>query len=64
MIAQVAGMHLGSSCASCAGPLAARQPAQSFKQGLTVFRNIAQYHAFELLEELVEWLLELPTAGL
>ena len=40
------------------------QSAESFRQGLTVFRNVAQYHVFELLAEIVEWLLELPSAGL
>ena len=60
----MAGAHLRGGCQRCAGALVTVQSAAAFRQSLTVFRNVAQYHVFELLAEVVEWLLELPSAGL
>ncbi|KAK9798895.1 hypothetical protein WJX73_003389 [Symbiochloris irregularis] len=61
---RVAGPNLGSVCPHCAGALQTNIPLQDFKKNLSVFRNIALYHAFDLLGEAAEWLLQLPSAAL
>lgn len=54
---QVASDHVASACHFCNGPLRATQPADGLRKGLTVFRNIARFHGFELLQEVAEWML-------
>ena len=46
----------------CGGELKCTEPADVFRKRLTVFKNIARYHSFQLFMELVEWLLEEPYA--
>lgn len=59
---QVSAGHLARQCKLCSGELKCTEPADVFRKRLTVFKNIARYHSFQLLMELVEWLLEEPHA--
>ena len=54
---QVLAGHLRSSCGLCSGELRPTLPAAVFRKQLVVFRNIAGFHGFELLEQLADWLL-------
>ncbi|DBA81285.1 TPA: hypothetical protein ACH3X2_006902 [Trebouxia sp. C0005] len=56
----VSSGHLARQCKHCGGELKCAQPADVFRKQLTVFKNIARYHSFQLLMEIVEWLLEEP----
>lgn len=58
----VASGHLARQCKMCGGELKCTEPADVFRKRLTVFKNIARYHSFQLLMEIVEWLLEEPGA--
>ena len=57
-IPQVLAGHLRSSCGLCSGDLKPTLPPAAFRKQLVVFRNIASFHGFELLEQMSEWLLE------
>ncbi|KAK9824549.1 hypothetical protein WJX72_011249 [[Myrmecia] bisecta] len=59
---QIASGHLRRQCHICSGHLANTVTRAAFHKGLTVFRNVARYHSFELLMEIVGWLLEEPSA--
>jgi len=59
-LVQVSSGHLARQCKLCGGELKCTQPADVFRKQLTVFKNIARYHSFQLLMEIVEWLLEEP----
>ena len=59
---QVLQGHLLRQCGICSGPLRLCQTAADLKKQLGVFRNIARYHSFDLLMEVVDWLLEAPFA--
>lgn len=52
---QVKATHLADQC-SCAGAFKNTISPAEFERGLQVFLNIAKYHGFELLEEVVTWL--------
>ena len=54
---QVLAGHLRSSCGLCSGELRPTLPSAVFRKQLVVFRNIAGFHGFELLEQLSDWLL-------
>ena len=54
---QVLAGHLRSSCGLCSGELRPTLPSAVFRKQLVVFRNIAGFHGFELLEQLADWLL-------
>ena len=45
------------SCGLCSGELRPTLPSAVFRKQLVVFRNIAGFHGFELLEQLADWLL-------
>lgn len=47
--------HLADQC-QCAGAFKNTTSPVEFEKGLQVFLNIAKYHGFELLEEVVTWL--------
>ena len=34
------------------------EPSEAMRSGITTFRNVAQYHNFQLLLEMTEWLLK------
>ena len=55
---QVASGHLSRQCKRCGGKLVNTQTPEALREGLTIFRNVARYHSFDLLMELLEWLLE------
>eukprot|EP00897_Mesotaenium_endlicherianum_P006206 jgi/Mesen1/5613/ME000282S04763 len=55
--------HVAQQC-QCAGDFRCTETPQQSRQRLQVFLNIARYHGFQLLEEAVEWLLEIPRAPL
>ena len=59
---QVAAGHMSCQCAYCNGPLRATQPPAAFRKGVVVFRNIARFHGFELLQESAQWLLDSSAA--
>jgi DNA polymerase epsilon subunit 1 len=59
---QVLRGHLRSNCDQCGGALTNTEPAAAFRESLTVFRNVAKYHCFQLLQETTEWLLQMPFA--
>lgn len=52
---QVKATHLADQC-TCAGAFKNTISPAEFEKGLQVFLNIAKYHGFELLEEVVNWL--------
>lgn len=54
---QVAAGHLRRACGLCGGDLAPTMPPAWFRKQLTVFRNVAAYHGFELLQQTAAWLL-------
>ena len=54
--------HLRRNCDQCGGALANTEPAAGFAEALTVFRNVATYHGFQLLQDATEWLLQMPSA--
>ena len=58
LLAQVLAGHLRSSCGLCSGDLKPTIPPATFRKQLVVFRNIANFHSFELLEQMSDWLLE------
>ena len=60
---QVGRGHLRRCCDQCGGELACTQSPSAHAAGLAVFRGIARFHGFELLAEVVEWLLEVPGAA-
>ena len=55
---QVLAGHLRSSCGLCSGELRPTLPPATFRKQLVVFRNIAGFHGFALLEQMSDWLLE------
>jgi len=55
---QISGGHLTRQCRMCGGGLMNTEPSETLRSGLTTFRNVAQYHNFQLLLEVTEWLLE------
>ena len=59
---QVLRGHLRRNCDQCGGALTNTEPAAVFWEALTVFRNVAKYHCFQLLQEATEWLLQIPSA--
>jgi hypothetical protein len=46
------------SCGLCSGDLKPTLPAEVLRKQLVVFRNIARFHSFELLEQLSDWALQ------
>lgn len=52
---QVKSSHLADQC-QCAGAFKNTTSPAVFEKELQVFLNIAKYHGFELLEEVVTWL--------
>ncbi|GBG71097.1 hypothetical protein CBR_g8396 [Chara braunii] len=59
---QVKADRLAEQC-KCAGPFCCTESPLEFRQRLRVFLNIARYHGFILLQEAVEWLLEIDAAA-
>jgi hypothetical protein len=61
---QVKASHLAEQC-SCAGAFKCTDNATDFLERMRVFHNIAIYHGFNLLQEVVSWVLELslPTCS-
>ncbi len=55
---QVKASHLAEQC-SCAGAFKCTDNATDFLERMRVFLNIAIYHGFNLLQEVVSWVLEL-----
>ncbi|CAL8464190.1 g3725 [Coccomyxa elongata] len=60
---QVLQGHLRRNCDQCGGTLRTTEPAAAFTDALTVFRNVATYHGFQLLQDATEWLLQMPSAA-
>lgn len=60
---QVLRGHLRRNCDQCGGALRMTEPAAVFTDALTVFRNVATYHGFQLLQDATEWLLQMPSAA-
>lgn len=56
---QVKATHLADQC-TCAGAFKNTDSPADFEKRLRVFLNIAKYHGFQLLEEIVTWLLTTP----
>lgn len=54
---QVSSGHLRASCSLCSGDLRPTLPPQEFKKKLVVFRNMAEFHGFQMLEQSAAWLL-------
>ena len=50
--------HLRRNCDECGGALRNTQAPEQFRDALTVFRNVASYHCFQLLQDSTEWLLQ------
>jgi DNA polymerase epsilon subunit 1 len=50
--------HLRRNCDECSGALTNQQSPAQFRDALTVFRNVASYHCFQLLQDCTEWLLQ------
>ena len=51
-------------CAGCGSSLENTQPPGDICQSLEVFKNVAQFHSFDLLAEVTSWLLGDPTGFL
>ncbi|KAH7426493.1 hypothetical protein KP509_10G003400 [Ceratopteris richardii] len=54
---QIKASHLAEQCA-CAGAFRCSETFATFQDRMRVFMNIAVYHEFELLKEIVTWILE------
>jgi hypothetical protein len=52
--AQIATEHLAGSCKQCGGSLANTVRPDVARRRLVVFRNMAAYHKFELLQQLAD----------
>ena len=50
--------HLRRNCDECGGALTNTQAPAQFRDALTIFRNVASYHCFQLLQDSTEWLLQ------
>ena len=61
---QVVSGHLRTVCAGCGSSLENTQPPGDICQSLEVFKNVAQFHSFDLLAEVTSWLLGDPTGFL
>ncbi|GAX75625.1 hypothetical protein CEUSTIGMA_g3069.t1 [Chlamydomonas eustigma] len=55
---QVLAGHFRNTCGLCSGDLKPTLPVEVLKKQLVVFRNIARFHGFELLEQLSDWTLQ------
>eukprot|EP00983_Pelagomonas_calceolata_P065180 1148469-Pelagomonas_calceolata.AAC.3 len=60
----VTSSHLRGACGACGGDLRCTVPSNVRRTQLTVFRNVAAFHGFPLLQEMAEWLLQDGQMGL
>ena len=59
---QVLRGHLRRNCDECGGALTSTQTPAAIHDSLTIFRNVASYHGFQLLQDSTEWLLQAHAA--
>ena len=59
---QVLRGHLRRNCDECGGALTSTQTPAAIQDTLTIFRNVASYHGFQLLQDSTEWLLQAHSA--
>jgi hypothetical protein len=54
---QIATDHLGGGCKQCGGYLTNTIRPDAARKRLAVFRNLAAYHGFELLQQMADFAL-------
>ena len=59
---QVLRGHSRRNCDECGGALTSTQTPAAIHDSLTIFRNVASYHGFQLLQDSTEWLLQTHAA--
>jgi DNA polymerase epsilon subunit 1 len=59
----VTARHLRGACGRCGAELCGTLLPSLFRKRLTVFRSVAVYHGFPVLQQQADWLLAAPPPG-